>query len=105
MRKLLTTIAIAGWACAAELPNLATARWIESQGGDVVRASDGRIVEVSLARSWATDNDVQRLAELKDLKRLDLSLTYVSDRGMEALEKLTQLEDLNLTSAEFITDA
>lgn len=105
LTAFLTAIAMAGLAQAAEPPNAATARWIESQVGEVVRGADGRIVEVSLARTWATDNDVQRLAELKDLKRLDLSLTYVSDRGIESLQKLPQLEDLNLAAAEFITDA
>jgi Leucine-rich repeat (LRR) protein len=63
------------------------------------------IVEMSLARTWATDADVERLAEIKTLKRLDLSLTYVSDRGIERLKGLDQLEELNLSSAEFITDA
>ena len=90
---------------AAERPDAEIARSIEAQGGSIVRSADGRIVEVSLARTWATDNDVQRLAGLKDLKRLDLSLTYVSDRGIESLQKLTRLEDLNLFAAEFITDA
>ena len=32
-------------------------------------------------------------------------LTYVSDRGIEKLQKLDKLEDLNLDTAEFITDA
>ena len=102
---VLAAIVTTGIALAADPPNAAIATWIESQGGSVVRAADGRIVEVSLARTWATDNDVQRLAELKDLKRLDLSLTYVSDRGIESLHKLSQLEDINLFAAEFITDA
>lgn len=102
----LTALGVAGAiATAADPPNADIGRWIESQGGDVVRTADGRIVEVSLARTWATDNDVQRLAGLKNLKKLDLSLTYVSDRGIESLQKLPQLEDLNLASAEFITDA
>src|SRR5262249_33673930 len=80
-------------------------RSIEAQGGRVIRDQSGRIVEVSLARTWATDADVERLASLKSLKRLDLSLTYVSDRGAERLKALDQLEDLNLFAAEFITDA
>ena len=80
-------------------------RSIEAQGGRIVRDQSGRIVEVSLARTWATDADVERLAGLKSLKRLDLSLTYVSDRGAERLKALEQLEDLNLFAAEFITDA
>ncbi len=60
---------------------------------------------MSFARTWATDADLERVAAIKTLKRLDLSLTYVSDRGVERLKALDQLEDLNLSSAEFITDA
>jgi internalin A len=78
---------------------------IEKQGGTLIRDSGGRIVEVSLARTWANDADVERLADVTTLKRLDLSLTYVSDRGIERLKALPQLEDLNLYAAEFITDA
>jgi Leucine-rich repeat (LRR) protein len=78
---------------------------IEAQGGDIVRDQKGAIVEVSLARTWATDADVERVAALKGLKRLDLSLTYVSDRGAERLKALGELEELNLFAAEFITDA
>ena len=58
---------------------------IEKQGGQVVRDPKGNIVEVSLARTWATDADVEKLAPLKTLKKLDLSLTYVSDVGAESI--------------------
>jgi internalin A len=78
---------------------------IEAAGGSVVRDQAGHIVDVSLARTWATDADVERVAAIKTVKRLDLSLTYVSDRGVERLKALDRLEDLNLASAEFITDA
>ena len=60
---------------------------------------------MSLARTWATDADVEQLAGIKTLKKLDLSLTYVSDVGAEAIGSSTQLEELNLFTAEFITDA
>jgi len=86
-------------------PDADVVRSIEAQGGRIVRDQGGRIVEVSLARTWATDADVERLVGFKSLKRLDLSLTYVSDRGAERLKALDQLEDLNLFAAEFITDA
>jgi len=76
-----------------------------AQDDRVVRDQTGRIVEVSLARTWATDADVERVAASPTVKRLDLSLTYVSDRGVERLRALNDLEDLNLSSAEFITDA
>jgi hypothetical protein len=78
---------------------------IEAEGGSVARDRTGRIVELSLARTWATDADIEQIASVKTLKRLDLSLTYVSDRGVERLKALDQLEDLNLSAAEFITDA
>jgi len=70
-----------------------------------VRGPDGAIVEVSVARTWATDNDVARIAEIKTLKRLDLGTTYVTDRGIERLQSLPQLEELVLDTDEFVTDA
>jgi internalin A len=78
---------------------------IDRLAGDAIRDRNGHIVDISLARTWATDADIERIAAVKTLKRLDLSLTYVSDRGVERLKALDQLEDLNLFAAEFITDA
>jgi internalin A len=78
---------------------------IEAQGGDVKRDAKGAVVEVSLARTWANDADVARIARLNTIRRLDLSLTYVSDAGAEQLKTLANLEELNLFAAEFITDA
>jgi Leucine-rich repeat (LRR) protein len=70
-----------------------------------VRDTQDRIVEVSLARTWANDADVERILAIETVKRLDLSLTYFSDRAAERLPRLKQLEELNLFAAEFITDA
>jgi Leucine-rich repeat (LRR) protein len=92
-------------AATAAAQDAARIRSIEAQGGSVVRDAHGQVVEISLARTWATDADVERIAAFKSLKRLDLSLTYISDRGVERLKQLDQLEDLNLYAAEFITDA
>jgi internalin A len=106
LKYLAAAVIMAGtWtAHAADAPQSAT-QWIEAQGGEVVRGPDGSIVEVSLARTWATDYDIERVAEIKSLKRLDLSFTYVTDIGIERLQQLQQLEELNLDTAEFITDA
>jgi Leucine-rich repeat (LRR) protein len=90
---------------AADAPQAALVQWIEQQGGEAVRDKDGAIVEVSLARTWATDYDVERIAAIKTLKRLDLSFTYVTDRGIERLQELPLLEELILDTAEFLTDA
>ena len=109
MLAMLTALALAFTpaqnAAARDSQDAEIARSIEAQGGRVARDQSSRIVDVSLARTWATDADVERVANIKGLKRLDLSLTYVSDRGAERLKALTQLEELNLSSAEFITDA
>jgi internalin A len=102
---LLIALAAAAPAHAADSPQANVAQWIEAHGGEVVRGSDGTIAEVSLARTWATDNDLERVVEIKGLKRLDLSFTYVTDRGIERLQQLQQLEELALDTAEFITDA
>lgn len=92
-------------ATAAHAQDDAVVTSIEAQGGHVTRDRQGRIVEVSLARTWATDVDVERLADVGSLRKLDLSLTYVSDRGVGRLKGLDKLEELNLFAAEFITDA
>jgi internalin A len=106
LRYVAAAVIIAGirTAYAADAPQ-SVAQWIEAQGGEVVRGPDGAIIEVSLARTWATDYDVERVAEIKGLKRLDLSFTYVTDIGIERLQQLQELEELNLDTAEFITDA
>jgi Leucine-rich repeat (LRR) protein len=108
MKLLRTAAAVlaATWtAVGAEPPQADIAHSIEAIGGQVVRASDGNITEVSLARTWATDNDIERIVQLKGLRRLDLSFTYVTDAGIERLQQLQQLEDLTLDAAEALTDA
>ena len=44
------------------------------------------------------------LAQMKELKRLDLSLTRISDRGLRALKAAPAIEELDLSFAEQITD-
>ena len=78
---------------------------IEARGGYVVRDRDGNITEVSLAHTWATDEDVNYVAKIKTLKKLDLGFSLVTDKGIKELEQLRQLEDLNLETAEALTDA
>ena len=78
---------------------------IEARGGYVARDKDGTVTEVSLERTWATDNDIDFVVELKTVKKLDLSFTYVTDKGIKKLQQLPQLEDLTLDTAEFLTDA
>jgi len=78
---------------------------IEARGGFVVRDRDGSITEVSLARTWATDEDLSFVARISTIKRLDLAFTLITDKGVKELEQLRQLEELNLETAEALTDA
>ena len=78
--------------------------WIEHAGGVVTRDSVGKVVAIDLRSSWVTDSDMPLLANIPTLKRLDLSLTRISDRGLRALKSAPAIEDLNLFFAELITD-
>lgn len=108
MRRFsLAALLVIGAACVrgADTPQSGLQRAIEALRGAVVRGPDGNIVEVSLARTWASDDDVERLTQIKTLKRLDLSFTYVTDLGVQHLQQLPELEDLNLDTVEALTDA
>ena len=78
--------------------------WIEQAGGSVARDGSGKTIAVDLRSSWVTDSDMPRLAQMADLKRLDLSMTRISDRGLRALKSAPAIEELNLYFAEQITD-
>jgi internalin A len=83
---------------------MADTGWIERAGGTVARDAGGQAVAVDLRASWATDSDMPLLAQMKELKRLDLSLTRISDRGLRALKASPAIEELDLSFAEQITD-
>jgi internalin A len=83
---------------------MADTGWIERVGGTVTRDAGGQPVAVDLRSSWTTDSDMPLLAQMKELKRLDLSLTRISDRGLRALKAASAIEELNLSFAEQITD-
>src|SRR5690242_1844680 len=78
--------------------------WIEQAGGKLERDGAGKVVAVDLRASWVTDSDMPLLARMPDLKRLDLSLTRISDAGMRALKNVQGIEELNLYFAEQVTD-
>lgn len=78
--------------------------WIQRAGGLVARDSGGRVVAIDLRSSWIMDSDMPALANLPDLRRLDLSLTRISDRGLRALKTAPAIEDLNLYFAEQVGD-
>src|SRR5215475_4663769 len=91
-------------AFAAETIPGADAAWIEDAGGSVVRDAAGRITGVDLRASWVTDSDLHKLALMPDLTRLDLSLTRITDQGMQELKSAPGIVDFSLYFAEYVTD-
>src|SRR5688500_3641875 len=91
-------------ATAAEVIPAGDAQWIEDAGGAVIRDASGKITGVDLRASWVTDTDLRKLLQLPDLTHLDLSLTRITDQGMQELKRLTGIVDLTLHFAELVTD-
>ncbi|MGA7410504.1 MAG: hypothetical protein WBW33_08460 [Bryobacteraceae bacterium] len=79
-------------------------QWISDLGGAVTRNSQGRVTGVNLRGTWVGDADLRRLSQYSDLHVLDLSLTHITDQGMEEIKNLRGITDFNLYFAEYITD-
>jgi Leucine-rich repeat (LRR) protein len=80
------------------------AEWVTSKGGKVTTDAASRIVGIDLSYTWIGDTDLDRIGRLKDLRSLELSFVRVTDRGIERLRDLPNIDRLNLHSAEHITD-
>ena len=78
--------------------------WITSAGGTVKMDKAGRVTGVDLRSSWVTDSDMPLLAQLPHLSYLDLSMTRITDRGLQQLKSAPAIVELNLYYAEQITD-
>jgi Leucine-rich repeat (LRR) protein len=78
--------------------------WVAELGGKVHRDAAGNVVAVNLRGTWVDDVEMIDIARLPKLQRLDLSHTRITDEGMLHLKPASQIEDLNLYYAEWITD-
>ncbi len=109
--KSKSILILASGAALLAAPNLApaadqdAASWVEGLEGSVMKDAGARVTGVILRSSWVTDTDLDRLAQLADLRALDLSYTDITDLGLERLKPLPGIVDLNLAYAELVTDA
>ena len=85
-------------------PTKEDTHWITDLGGTVVRNADGLVTAISLRGSWVTDTDLRRLNRYAALSVLDLSLTHITDGGMQEIKNLRGISDFNLYFAEYVTD-
>jgi len=79
-------------------------RWIEDAGGTAIRDAQGRITGIDFRASWVTDADLRKLTRLPALTYLNLSLTRITDQGMQEIKNLANITELNLRWAEYVTD-
>lgn len=82
----------------------AETRWIEDAGGVAIRDSAGKITGIDFRASWVTDADLRKLTRISTLSSLNLSLTRVTDQGMQELRQLPGIVELDLRWAEYVTD-
>ena len=79
-------------------------QWISDLGGSLTLNAQGRVTGISLRGTWVEDTDLRRLNAYPDLRVLDLSLTHITDGGMQDLKSLRSITDFNLYFAEYVTD-
>ena len=85
-------------------PKAEDTQWINDLGGAVTRNAQGRVAAVNLRGTWVSDSDLRRLNQFPDLSQLDLSLTHITDQGMQEVKDLRKITELNLYFAEYVTD-
>src|ERR1019366_8112509 len=103
MKNCILLLVCMAPAFAAELKSWGV-QWIDDLGGSVIRNTRGDVTGVILRGTWVSDTDLRRLSELPALVTLDLSLTHITDQGMQELKNLRGIEDFSLRFSEYVTD-
>jgi Leucine-rich repeat (LRR) protein len=73
-------------------------------GAQTVEDAQGNIVGLDLTSTWVTDADLAKVAQLRQLKTLDLSHTKITDAGLEHLKPLENVVALTCYYAESLTE-
>lgn len=82
----------------------AAADWIRAQNGSAKLDAAGHVVEASLGFAWVSDTDMERIAQLKHLRKLDLALGQIGERGLARMRAMRSVTDLTLYYSEFVAD-
>ena len=104
MNALWFALLLCAVSACGETPTSEDTQWITDLGGTVARNAQGRVTAISLRGTWVTDTDLRRLNRYSALSVLDLSLTHITDGGMQEIKNLRGVTDLNLYFAEYVTD-
>src|SRR5579871_2750495 len=57
-----------------------------------------QLVSLNLDKMPVTDNDLQTIGQLTNLRKLNLSFSKITGNGLPALDKLTHLKEISLTN-------
>src|SRR5580692_4112441 len=104
MNALCFALFLCAVSARGETPTSEDTQWITELGGTVARNAQGLVTAISLRGTWVTDTDLRRLNHYPALSVLDLSLTHISDGGMQEIKNLRGITDCNLYFAQYITD-
>jgi len=104
MKALWFALILCAVSVSAETPTSEDTQWITELGGTVARNAQGQVTGISLRGTWVTDTDLRRLNRYSALSVLDLSLTHITDGGMQEIKNLRGITDFKLYFAEYVTD-
>ena len=91
-------------AFAAEFSQAEIIQRLKDEGATLTLNTGGEVVGVNLTSTWVKDADLALLSSLPSLESIDLSLTRITDIGLEHLKPLTKVRHLVLDHAEYFTD-
>ena len=77
---------------------------IAALGARCVRNATGETIGVDLSNTWVTDADLAKLSRLSQLQNINLAYTKITDQGLEHLAPLKNVKVLDLYYAESVTD-
>src|SRR5205823_4375030 len=77
---------------------------VRALGGHLSTNSAGEITGADFSNAWLTDADLAKLAMLPKLESINLSYTKITDEGLEHLAPLKNVKVLDLYYAEAVTD-